>query len=138
MRSGLLVPVLASVLVGCGSGFLHDEQLDESYRLVAIDTSDAMILCRRFSSGDCVGDELPGPTVFAAGANARYVVLARHPSNLSPPNKAITEYYYVIRPAETVPLHRGDVVGPLGAGQFAAEGRRLGLPAFSRVFADLR
>jgi hypothetical protein len=136
-RAGLAAAT--ALLLGGWNDVVHDERLDGTYRLIAIDTREAMIVCRRISGAFCVGDELPGPTVFAAGANSKYVVIARHPADPpAPPNKSVSHYYYVVRRAETDFLRDGDVVGPLSRRQFEAERRRLGLPPFSRVFGDLQ
>jgi len=137
LRKHLASLGFACLLSACG-GFVHDEQLDRSYRLVAVDTSDDMIVCRRFTGADCVGDELPGPTVFAAGANPNYVVIARHPRGEQGTDKSVTEYYYVKRPPEDVPLRAENVVGPLTLAAFQADQQRLGLPRFTRTLSDLK
>src|SRR5215468_380746 len=71
---------LVFCLAGCGSGFVCDILLDGPYRLVAVDLAEDMMLCRSIGTkGDCVGGELPGATIYQAGYNANYIVLARHP-----------------------------------------------------------
>ena len=137
LKAGLFAIVLGALASGCG-GFVHDEPLDQSYRLVAVDLSGDMMVCRRFGDASCSGDELPGPTVFAAGANSKYVTIARHPKAGGQINRTVTEYYYVIRPPETALLRSADVVGPLDQPQFDAARNRLGLPGFAKVFADLK
>jgi hypothetical protein len=115
------------LLSGC-SGFVHDEQLDEAYRLVAVDAMEDMMVCRSVGN-DCSGDGLPGPTIFAAGADHRYIVIARHPDG----DKAVSEYFYLIkRPASAA------VIGPFTRLSFDAEREQLGLPAFTRTFESLR
>ena len=65
MRWASLVSLLC--LTGCGNGFVWDEVLDGPYRLVAIDISEDMSLCRSVdTSGTCVGGGLPDATVFQA------------------------------------------------------------------------
>jgi hypothetical protein len=137
LRSRFLVLGLLGALTGCG-GFVHDEQLAGSYRLVAIDDDSSMIVCRRVSGASCVGDELPGPTVFAAGANDKYITIARHPLRDFHEDKAVTEYYYVVRPPESAFLKATDVVGPLTEAQFNADKDRLDLPQFSKNIDNLR
>jgi hypothetical protein len=118
-------------------GFVHDEVLDEPYHLVAVEVMEQMRICRRW--GDtCNGDELGGETVFMAGWNKNYVVGARHPRNGHKPiNRAITEYFYIVRlPEERSgrPMFRG----PFDARQYDVEKRRLNLPEFTRIFHSLK
>ena len=128
-------------LGGC-FGFLHDEVLDGPYRLVAIDLPEDMMLCRSVGvEGDCVRDELPGPTVFQAGWNSEYVVVARHPRRRPEvaPNRSITEFYYIVRQTdERNPARPVPVIGPLSDLEYQREKGRLQLPEFSRVFSDLK
>ena len=136
----MLVALL--LLAGCWSfaGFVYDERLAGPYRLVAVDTMEQMILCRDMGGGDCAGDGLPDETIFAAGADDRFIVLARHPRTWpDPPDRTVTEYHYVIRvPDEAERGPYGRVRGPFDETQFEAETRRLGLPGFSRTFEELR
>lgn len=143
IRAAIAAGVAAAPIAGCvPSGFLHDERLDGPWRLVAIDAREDMILCRRLSGSHCVGDRLHGPTVYAAGIDHRFVVYARHPATFpDPPRRDVSEYYYVIRTrADDEPggLRPENVKGPFNEAAFEAERRRLDLPAFSRVFEDLR
>jgi hypothetical protein len=128
-------------LAGCGYGFVHDEVLDAPYRLVAIDASEDMSLCRSIDTqGGCVGDGLPDATVFQAGWNSKYIVVARHP-RIWPQrsDRTISEFYYVVRqPNEMDPLTRVSVIGPLNAFEYQREKEKLQLPDFSRVFNDLK
>jgi hypothetical protein len=131
LRYGAQVCALAVFMAGCGSGFVRDVPLVGPYRLVAVDLPEDMILCRSIGTkGDCVGDNLPGETVFQAGADANYIVVARHPREWpKPANRSITFYYYVIRTAnEADPVSRLTVVGPLDKLQYDRESQRLGLP----------
>jgi hypothetical protein len=129
--------LVSAALAGCG-GYSRQQHLDGSYWLIAVDGAENMTLIRRFGE-NWVGDKLPGPTVFAAGSNQRYVTIARHPMALgSAPDRRVTEYYYVIRGGDDEPLHDGDVVGPLTKAQFDVAKDRLQLPAFSRTIDELR
>jgi hypothetical protein len=122
-----------NTLAGCG-GFVYEKQLSGSYWIVAVDSPESVIVCRKLVGSDCVGDELPGPRVFAAGANGRYVTIARHPAaEGAPPDMSVTEYFYVIRHRDDEPLHDGDVVGPLNKAEFDAAKDRLELPAIFRA-----
>jgi hypothetical protein len=139
IRFALLIAVLSTS--ACGRwGFVHDEKLDGPYHLVAVDEMEQMTLCRSLEDGDCPGVG-PDETVFAAGANRKFVVLARHPREFpNPADRTKTEYYYVIRTANEAKedLPPENVKGPFTEQQFALERRRLGLPGFSRVFEELK
>lgn len=130
------------LLAACpgGFGFVHDQKLAGPYRLVAVDDREDMVVCRGMESGSCAGDGLPGPTVFAAGADRRYLVIARHPTTFPEPmDKAHTEYFYAERSANEGDQRSRPVVhGPFDKAQFELEVRRLSLPEFSVVFEDLK
>ena len=79
------------LLSGCG--FVHDEKLVARYQLVAVDANNEMSLCWHLDNGNCVGDGLGGPTLFAAGYNDKFVVEAVHPES----NRSRTVYYYILR-----------------------------------------
>ncbi len=146
MRSAVRAMLAIAMSVALSSclfeafGFVHDQPLSGPYRLVAVDTREDMTVCRSLEGGDCLGDGLPGRTVFAAGANDRYLVIARHPSVFGEPmNKAVTEYYVVERsPDEADPASRPEVFGPFDQAEFDARVRELSLPEFTIVFDDLR
>ena len=125
---------------GC-FGFLRDEVLDGPYRLVAVDSPEDMAVCRSFgNNGDCVVDGLPGPTVFQAGWNAKYIVAAVHPRQWpDKPNRSITEFYYIVRQADEWNAARPvPVIGPLNEVEYQQDKRKLQRPEFNRVFDDLR
>jgi hypothetical protein len=122
-------------------GFVQDEALDGPYRLVAIDIREDMSLCRTIGTeGDCVGDGLPGPTVFQAGSNSHYIVFARHPRRWrEAPDRSVTEFYYISRKAtESDVMMPVSVSGPFNEFEFQQEKRRLQLPEFGKVFVDLK
>ncbi|QIK77988.1 hypothetical protein G7077_02745 [Sphingomonas piscis] len=132
--AGSAVSLLVS---SCGSDFIHDERLAGPYRLVAVDTMEQMSLCRDIDpSGSCAGDGLAGETLFAAGANNRFIALAIHPNG----DRTRTDFYYLVRSArEADDGGRGAVLkGPLDERSFAEAKARLDLPRFSRVFSNLK
>jgi hypothetical protein len=132
---------LAGLLCVAGCGFVADEVLDGPYRLVAVDVREDMSLCRSIGTeGDCSGDGLPGPTVFQAGANSQYIVLARHPRlRNDAPDRSVTEFYYILRLAdERNTGKRVPVMGPFTELEYQQEKSRLQLPEFSKVFRDLK
>jgi len=138
----LILSLSAVLLAACpgGFGYVHVQPLTGPYRLVAVDSREDMMLCRGLGKSDCMGDGLPGPTIFAAGADARYLVIGRHPTKFGEPlNRADTEYYYAERSADEADLgSRPTVHGPFDRTQFDAEAGRLALPEFSVVFEDLK
>jgi hypothetical protein len=133
---------LSGSVAGCGTGFLRDVALDGPYRLVAVDHPEDMLLCRSVGTeGDCLGDGLAGgATVFQAGANAKFIVVARHPRRWpEAADRSISEFYYVIRSAsEPDPLAPLTVVGPMNKLEYDKESERLGLPDFTKIFEDLK
>ena len=134
---------LACVLLAAcpgGWGFVHDEPLAGPYRLVAVDSRDQMIVCLSLEGGSCAGDGLPDQTVFAAGADERFIVIARHPTGpFDVRQPGIVEYYFWKRdPDEAQSGFRPDVRGPYDADAFEQEKARLMLPAFSVTFEDLQ
>jgi len=127
-------------LSGCGFGFVHDETLVGRYKLVAVDTDEQMSLCWSLDSGNCVGDGLPGPTVFAAGFDDKYVVAAVHPHES---NRSITQYFYVIRDkrnedSDDSGLSHSRIRGPFSPKDYEIEKARLKLPEFTRIIESLR
>lgn len=135
-----VVAVASSFLVcSCFPFFAHNETLVARYKLVAIDVKEDMSLCWALDNGNCAGDGLPGPTVFAAGFNDRYVVAAVHPATSG---KSITQFFYIIRnPADEDKdsgLPYKDIKGPFGKEDYESAKARLHLPDFSRVFDDLK
>lgn len=136
-RHTFLVATLALLISGCG--FVHDERLVGPYRLVAMDVASDMSICFSLPDGNCVGDGLPGPTVFSAGFNDKYLVAAVHPETASGgPDWMRTDYYYVIRSSVLGILPRNGTIGPFDQKAFAAETARLRLPGFTRTFDNLK
>lgn len=131
----VIAAALALCVSACGNGFIYEEKLAGPYRLVAVDETEQMLLCRDLGGG-CAGDGLGGQTVFAAGANKRYIALAIHPKS----DHDKTDYYYLIRsPHEAEDGGRGAILkGPLNQNEFSRAKRNLALPQFQRVFDELK
>ena len=133
--------LLAGLVAGCGPHSIVDRRWpdaywrDGSYVLIAADTETQMDLCFEMSDQTF---SLIGPTVYAVGADARYVVAKQHPTtdgrHFDP---AVTNYYVIERPA--APAHRRDlhVIGPLSNAEFAEFDRAHDLPDFSTRFTSL-
>ncbi|MBV9882483.1 MAG: hypothetical protein JO276_05695 [Sphingomonadaceae bacterium] len=147
MRARRTVLAALLVLAGCVFDTLYDRTLVGPYRLLAIDEMESMSIVWDIPGGGEVGDGLPGPTVFAAGYDDRFVVAAVHPE-LCPPfakgctghgmNRSVTQYWYVIRQPDEWQHHpaRG-IRGPFTQAQFDAEKGRLHLPEFGIRFPEL-
>ena len=110
------------------------------FYLTYFETEDQMSLFRCPTGPRGVGcaiDGLPDATVFAAGADTRYVVVARHPLG----NRNVTEYFYFAR---TDRESRGwgngpeKIIGPISADAFDAAQAKLRLPPLSIVMDDLK
>ena len=137
----LAVLTVVLLTTACWQGFVYDEKLDGGYHLVAVDEMEQMSLCRSLDDGNCSGDGLPGETVFAAGANNRFITLARHPRVWpNPADHTKSEYYYLVRTSDEAErgLPPENVKGPFTEQQFKIEKSRLRLPEFSRVFEELK
>jgi hypothetical protein len=136
--------VLLFLLAGCSpfaGGYVYDEELVGPYRLTAIDSLDQMAVYWDVPGGGAVGDGLPGPQVFKAGFDDRYLVAAVHPPRCNFSynnctdlgiNSQVTQYWYVIRQAdEAKHLPYQGIKGPFSEAQFTGEKSRLGLPDFN-------
>jgi len=130
-RAAGLVLVLAFLgLIGCSSH--RDITIDGPYHLVAGDEEEQMSVCYDGADG-CIG-RIPS-TVYAVGADATYVVAARHPQA----NKTITEYYYVVRSADLGTADTSAAVhGPFGSQAFDGVRSELHLPALSYEIPRLK
>ncbi|HEX4301837.1 MAG TPA: hypothetical protein VHZ78_03535 [Rhizomicrobium sp.] len=111
------------------------------FYLTYFETRDQMSLfrCPTGAPGGvgCAIDGLPDATVFAAGADARYVVVARHPHD----NRTVTEYFYFARvDRESQGWGNGPekIIGPISEDEFGAAQAKLGLPPLSIVMDDLK
>ncbi len=117
-------------LSGCNSH--RDITIDGPYHLVAAGNDEDTSVCYDGPDG-CIG-RIPA-TVYAVGADANYVVAARHPEA----NRDITEYYYVIRSADTPTVDTSAAVrGPLDTEAFDAARTQLHLPALTYELPSLK
>jgi hypothetical protein len=126
-----IVTVGAMTMSGCG--FVHDEKIIGPYRLVAVDIDEQMSVCYELGSGGCINriDE----TVFAVGADARFIVAKQHPAG----DRTITNYFIlVIGHDSELADPKKSVVGPLSESAFLEKSRLLHLPAFLRTIDSLR
>ena len=127
------ITIALVVLLSASCGFVRDKAVDGPYRLVAADVDEDTILCYSVEGGNCVGRV--GATVYAAGANATYIVAVRHPKG----NRNVTEYFYIVRSLDGPAVDPSVCVrGPFSSEDFVTESRRLGLPSISLVLNGLR
>ncbi len=138
MRRAALLALL--LLAGCDYWSAH---VAGPFYLIAIDIDEgtALYRCPNGPWKDCVGDQLPGPTVFAAGGDDKYIVVAQHPGSQGATDKTVTRYFYFRRvPQEAAKwwLNPEKIVGPLTPNEFNAAKASLHLPAFSVTLDDLK
>jgi hypothetical protein len=134
-RSARLAAAVLLALAGCFPFDGGEVRLDGPYHLWAADVPEDMMLYHAL--GGDVGVGRVGPTVFAAGWDARHVIAKRHPDR----DRVVTEYFILDR-AKDGPTADPDsvVTGPLTAAEFAAARARLGVSpalAFTVVLRDL-
>jgi hypothetical protein len=139
MRGVRTIALLALfLLAGCDFDATH---VVGPFYLLYIDLPEqtALYRCPDGPNGrlGCAVDGLPDATVFAAGGDDRYVVVARHPQS----DKGVTQYFYFHR----VPQERSGwgnnpekIVGPLTEGEFNADKVSLHLPDFSVTKDELK
>jgi hypothetical protein len=120
----ILAALCFGLLTACG--FVHDERIDGPYRLVAIDTSDQMMICFDLGKGNCIG-RTPSTTI-GYNFNERWVTAAVQRGPGAP-----TKYYFIDRSADDKFLNADEITqGPLSEAEFIDRAQELGLPAISR------
>ncbi len=136
---GWMIAALLPLLAGCDQDKI---QVAGPFYLTYFETYDQMALfrCPGPNTG-CAGEGLPGSTVFAAGADKKYIVAARHPWSDHNIDRSVTQYYYFAR----IRLESGGwgdnpekIVGPLDKQEFDAATASLHLPPLSIVLDDLK
>jgi len=139
MRVSGAIFLFALLLSGCGPDATH---VAGPFYLTYIKNprETSLFRCVDQSTESCAGDGLPGPTIFAAGANEKYVVVVRHPYKDGSFDRNRMEYFYFARVKEE--LHGwGEnpekIIGPLNEVAFLAAKNRYHLPDFSVRPSDL-
>ncbi len=128
MKRVAAIFIASLALAACSKWAIDTEWKSGKFRLIAIDTQSQMSLIHEDSSVSLVG-----PTVFAAGADEKYIVLKQHPAlddSGTKFDRAITSYFIVGRDKS--------VRGPLKKEEFDRLAASLSLPPFSKVFDDLK
>jgi hypothetical protein len=136
LAGGALLLVLASWMF-----FLHlwndTYWCEEKYCLVAVDGIGEMNLS--FEDDDYFSG-LVGPTVYAIGANERYLVLKQHPAKAPSGafDRSITNFYIVERTASSnLEDRQKGVRGPFTQEAFEKLAASLSLPKFTKSFPEL-
>jgi hypothetical protein len=128
--------VLAAVLVSTRSGLMngweYEKRLPGGYSLLAVDLREEMNISQRLPNGDAVG--VISATVFAVGWNDEFIIAKQHARAFNGQHNERATNFYILR------VSGGEVLGPLSAGQFAAERGKQALPSdldFTLVLDDL-
>ena len=139
----MLVVMFAS---GCGPRPILDRDFGDAYWrsgdyvLIAIDTQAQMSLKVDRKGQWAVFDNVVAATVFAVGANDRYIVVKQHPiaEDQQHFDRAVTNYFIVDRTKQPTQHKRGEgVIGPLTKEQFDEAAKRMLLPAFTKTLRRL-
>lgn len=125
-------------LTGCDSlGFTEHEWHSGDYVLAAIDTREDMSLYADLGKGNLAG--LVDSTVFALGADKRYIVLKQHPATEGTGvDRGVTNYFVVTRLPGTIVEKQTGVHGPMTREQFEQLSATLHLPPFTKTLDDLK
>lgn len=110
----------------------------DRYVALEIDSPEQMSIAFDVQGGSPM--TLIGPTVFAVGADAHYIVAKQHPAKdaLTPGDRSRTNFFYIERTASSgVQEQQRRVAGPLSEQEFRERAAALKLPPFQTVFRDL-
>jgi hypothetical protein len=126
-----------SVLTGCDALSPDTYWRSGDYELVAIDVKGQMMLAVDLHNGGSIG--IVGPTVFALGADDRYIVVKQHPAKDGFGNfdQTITHYFIVTRISGSAEEKEKGVRGPLSKNEFDGLAVSNSLPRFTKTFRDL-
>ena len=111
----------------------------ERYVAMEVDTPGQMNLA--FDARDGISLGLVGPTVFAVGADDRYIVVKQHPATdgFGHYNQSVTNYFYIERTVSPDFRERQRrVIGPLSEQEFHERAATLKVPSFQKIFRDLQ
>jgi hypothetical protein len=127
-------------MTGCDALWPDTYWRSERYVVLAVDSPEQMSLA--FDTGEGAGAlVLVGATIFAVGADERYIVVKQHPNpdgSSGSLDRSVTNYYVVTRTQST---HFSDrergVRGPMTQTEFEALCQVQALPRFSKRFRNL-
>lgn len=133
MRHFLTAMALVGVTLLSSCGFVHDEHITGSYRLIAVDINEQMGISYDLGGGSAVGRI--NETVFAYGFNKRFIVAKQHPKN----DRSIINYFFLDMTKDSKYAEpSASVTGPLNQKEFEEATKRLSLPRFSRTISALK
>ena len=91
-----------------------------------------------FDLGDGTTIGLVGPTVFAIGADDRFIVVKRHPGNaFGDFDRAVTQYFIIKRKNGGFDERKEGVRGPMTSTVFHQQTKELNLPPFTKTVKAL-
>jgi hypothetical protein len=107
------------------------------YELIAVDVKGQMTLSIDLHNTGAIG--IVGPTVFALGADDRYIVVKQHPAKdgFGHFDRGVTNYFVVTRVAGSEADQEKAVQGPLSEVEFNRLRASDHLPPFTKTFTDL-
>jgi hypothetical protein len=111
----------------------------ERYVAMEVDTPGQMHLAFDNRDGTSLG--LVDATVFAVGADTRYIVVKQHPATdgFGHFDRSVTNYFYIERTDSSDFRERQRrVIGPLSEQDFRGRAAALKLPSFQKTFRDLQ
>jgi hypothetical protein len=105
--------------------------------LATVDGREDMSLYADLGKGNLAG--LVDSTVFALGADKRYIVLKQHPTGGSAAvDRRVTNYFVVTRLPGTIVEKQTGIHGPMTKEQFEQLSATLHLPPFTKTLRDLQ
>lgn len=134
---GLILVSAVALLADCDGWSMDSYWHSDDYLLIAVDTKGQMNLSVDVGNGGAVG--IVGPTVFALGANDKYIVVKQHPAtdHFGHFDRTVTNYFVVTRMSGPALEKENGVRGPLTKDQFDQLATSLSLPTFTKTFDDL-
>jgi hypothetical protein len=128
---------MAALLTSCDALSPDTYWHSGDYELIAVDVKGQMTLSIDLHNGGAIG--IVGPTVFALGADDRYIVVKQHPAKdgFGHFDRGVTNYFVVTRVAGSEADQEKAVRGPLSADEFNRLLASAYLPPFTKTFPDL-
>jgi len=133
----LLIITAVGALAGCDVFSPDTYWSSGDYELIAIDVKGQMTLAVDLHNGHSI--DIVGPTVFALGADAHYIVVKQHPAQdaFGKFDRGVTNYFVVTRLPGSDEDRRKGVRGPMSKNEFDRLAASIHLPPFNKTFADL-
>jgi len=137
MKRVLPLAAFSLLIAACSEWSIDTYWKSDGYRLIAIDVRSQMCLIAEEDGGR----SLIGPTIFAVGSDAKHIVVQQHPAIdqwAGKIDRSTTNYFIVERRSGSFADRKAGVRGPLKKEEFELLAASLSLPAFSKVFDDLK